>query len=248
MGLFGFDPLKEAGGWEAAMTEEEIAEMEKKGYDISSVRGKQAEIAAQEEADGAAFAEQRKATAVPTDLNRLTPYRSTPRSTESGFFRDVAGKAPLFGKDKWRGKFANAPLIYGAVIQANSALWLPGAEEHLPAVFVFALDSAHIYNVGWLTATAEAVSKMKVNDTVPADCREFIDILRDDQSEFCFPLGASLAAGADAWCVTYKFDKQTILPGNRLPEDGIVPFLLEAQPKKQMPVQLSPIPGKYYSA
>lgn len=85
MGLFGFDPLKEAGGWEAAMTEEEIAEMEKKGYDMSSVRGKQAEIAAQEEADGAAFAEQRKATAVPTDLNRLTPYRSTPRSTESGF-------------------------------------------------------------------------------------------------------------------------------------------------------------------
>ena len=65
MGLFGFDPLKEAGGWEAAMTEEEIAEMEKKGYDMSSVRGKQAEIAAQEEADGAAFAEQRKATAVP---------------------------------------------------------------------------------------------------------------------------------------------------------------------------------------
>ena len=85
MGLFGFDPLKEAGGWEAAMTEEEIAEMEKKGYDMSSVRGKQAEIAAQEEADGAAFAEQRKATAVPTDLNRLTPYRSTPRSTESAF-------------------------------------------------------------------------------------------------------------------------------------------------------------------
>ena len=32
MGLFGFDPVKEAGGWEAAMTEEEIAEMEKKGY------------------------------------------------------------------------------------------------------------------------------------------------------------------------------------------------------------------------
>ena len=160
----------------------------------------------------------------------------------------MAGKAPLFGKDKWRGKFANAPLIYGAVVQANSALWLPGTEEYLPAVFVFALDSAHIYDVEWLTATAEAVSEMKVNDTVPADCQEFIDILRDDQSEFCFPLGASLAAGADAWCVTYKFDKQTILPGNRLPEDGIVPFLLEAQPKKQMPVQLSPIPGKYYSA
>lgn len=30
MGLFGFGPVKEAGGWEAAMTEEEIAEMEKR--------------------------------------------------------------------------------------------------------------------------------------------------------------------------------------------------------------------------
>ena len=94
MGLFGFDLVKEAGGWEAAMTEEEITEMEKKGYDMSSVRCKQAEIAAQEEAAEAAFMEQRKATAVPTDLNKLTSYRSTPRSTESEFFKDVAGKAP----------------------------------------------------------------------------------------------------------------------------------------------------------
>ena len=79
MGLFGFDPVKEAGGWEAAMTEEEIAEMEKKGYDMSSVRGRQTEMAVQEEADKAAFADRRKAAAVPTDLNKLTPYRSTPR-------------------------------------------------------------------------------------------------------------------------------------------------------------------------
>lgn len=248
MGLFGFDPLKEAGGWEAAMTEEEISEMEKKGYDMSSVCDKQAQCAAREEADEAAFLQQRKATAVPTDLNRLTPYRSTPRSTESGFFKDVAGKAPLFGKDKWREKYAGAPLVYGAVVQANSALWLPGTEEYLPAVFVFALDSAHIYDVEWLAATAEKITELKACADVPADCRAFIDILRDDQSEFCFPLGASLAGGADAWCVTYKFDKQTILPGNRLPEDGIVPFLLEAKPKKQIPIQLAVIPGQYYQA
>lgn len=89
---------------------------------------------------------------------------------------------------------------------------------------------------------------MKESDTVPADCREFIDILRDDQSRFCFPLGAFLSGGADAWCVTYSFEKQTILPASRLPEDGIVPFLLEAQPKKQMPIQIAPIPGKYYWA
>lgn len=246
MGLFGFDPVKAAGGWEDAMTGEEAADMEKRGYDMSSVRSRQAEMAAQEEVYEAAFGARRKATAVPTDLNMLTPYRSTPRGTESAFFRDVAGKAPLFGKEKWREKFANAVMVYGAVVQANRDLWLPGTEEYLPAVFVFALHSAYIYDVEWLKATAEKISEMKVNDAVPDDCREFIDILRDDQSEFCFPLGPSLADDADAWCVTYKFDRQTILPGNRLPEDGIVPFLLETRPKKQIPIKLAPIPGKYY--
>lgn len=74
--------------------------------------------------------------------------------------------------------------------------------------------------------------------------------LRLPGREVCLPavFVFALAACADAWCVTYKFDRQTILPGNRLPEDGIVPFLLEAPPKKQMPIQLAPIPGKYYSA
>ena len=248
MGLFGFDPMKEAGGWEAAMTEAEIAEMEKKGYDVSSIRAKQAELAAQEEEDDAAFAQRRKDTAVPVALDKLRIYCSTPRSPESDFFKDVAGKAPLFGKDKWREKFENAPLIYGAVVQANSDLWLPGNESYLPAVLVFALDSAHLYDAKWLTELAKKVSEMKESAATPADCREFIEILRDDQSEFCFPLGDSLAGGAEAWCVTYKFEKQSILPGSRLPEEGIVPFLLEAQPKKQIPIQLRPIPGKYYQA
>lgn len=44
MELFGFDPVKKA-----VITEEEIAEMEKKGYDMFSVRGKRAEIDAKEE-------------------------------------------------------------------------------------------------------------------------------------------------------------------------------------------------------
>lgn len=248
MGLFGFDVMKEVAEHEASMTEAEIVAMEKQGYDMSSIRQKQAEIAVQDEADEAAFMEERRATAVPTDLSQLTRYRSIPRETEGAFFTEVAGKAPLFGKEKWKEKFATAPLIYGAVVQANHALWLPGKEEFIPAVFVFALDDTHIYNVEWLTETAKKVSEMKKSDTVPADCKEFIDILRDDQSIFCFPLGASLAEGADAWCVTFQFEKQTILPGNRLPEDGIVPFLLDAPPKKQIPIQLRAIPGKFYQA
>ena len=247
MGLFGVS-MKEMGGYENMMTEEEIAEMERKGYDMSSVRATRAATAAQDAAAEEAFRERRRATAVLTDLGKLTPYHSTPRSTESDFFEAVAGKAPLFGKDKWREKVANAPLIYGAVVQANSDLWLPGKGDYLPAVFVFALDGAHIHNVEWLTETAKKISEMKESGEIPGDCREFMDVLLDDHSEFCFPLGASLTGGAEAWCVTYKFEKQTVLPGSRLPEDGIVPFLLDAQPKKQIPIQLRVIPGKFYQA
>ena len=142
MGLFGFDPVKEAGGWEAAMTEEEIAEMEKKGYDMSSVRGRQTEMAVQEEADKAAFADRRKAAAVPTDLNKLTPYRSTPRSAESCFFRDVAGKAPFFGRAEMAGEVCQCPhgLRCGGTGQ-HATFGSPVTGEYLPAVFVFALDS-----------------------------------------------------------------------------------------------------------
>lgn len=247
MGLFGIkDPMKEMGGWENAMTEEEIAEMEKKGYDVSSLRETRELTAKEEQANEAAFMEQRKATAVAIDLTKLTSYQGIPRSTESEFFHDVAGKAPMLGKNKWKEKVSNAPLVYGAVVQANSDLWLPGNNEYYPAVFVFALDHAHIYDVEWLNEVAKKISEMKESTQVPADCKEFIDILSDDQSQFCFPLASSLVGNAEAWCVTYKFEKQSILPGSRLPEERIVPFLLDEQPKKQIPIQLRPIPAKYY--
>lgn len=42
MRLFGFNPIKEAGGWEVLTSEEEIAEMERQGCDMSSVREKRA--------------------------------------------------------------------------------------------------------------------------------------------------------------------------------------------------------------
>lgn len=79
---FWHNPVKEAGGWEAmaaqGMTDEEISKMEKEGYDMSPVRAKKTELATQDQAEEEAFAIQRKATAVPTDLNRLTPLPFNP--------------------------------------------------------------------------------------------------------------------------------------------------------------------------
>ncbi|WP_313529387.1 hypothetical protein [Anaerotignum sp.] len=136
----------------------------------------------------------------------------------------------------------------------------------LAAALVFALDDKHKYDVDWLKETAKKIDQMRKNESVPEDCREFIDMLQLEQqqlcfatgselaggelmhfhSEMCFQLGSSLVQDANAWCVLYKFKTQDLLPSNRLPEDGIVPFLLLTPPKKKTPIHFAEIPSKYY--
>lgn len=85
-----------------------------------------------QEADKAAFGDRQK---LPPSLQfeQADALPLTP-AVRKAAFRDVAGKAPFFGG---RGEVAGEvqrPMIYGAVVQANSDLWLPGTGEYLPAV------------------------------------------------------------------------------------------------------------------
>ena len=182
----------------------------------------------------------------PTRLDRLKPYLQTPRDMETPFFRAVAGNAPWLFKDRWKKKYTESPVIYAAVVQANSALWRPGDNDYYPAVFVFALDKKHIHDVEWLSQMAEKISELSDSPTVPDDCRKLINTLRDSQSEFCFRIGKSVSGDADAWCATYKFDKQSALPRKALPSDGIVPFLLKANPVENQFVDFKLIPSELY--
>ena len=182
----------------------------------------------------------------PTRLDRLKPYLQTPRDMETPFFRAVAGNSPWLFKDRWKKKYTESPVIYAAVVQANSALWRPGDNDYYPAVFVFALDKKHIHDVEWLSQMAEKISELSDSPTVPDDCRKLINTLRDSQSEFCFRIGKSVSGDADAWCATYKFDKQSALPRKALPSDGIVPFLLKANPVENQFVDFKLIPSELY--
>ena len=165
---------------------------------------------------------------------------------ETPFFRAVAGNAPWLFKDRWKKKYTESPVIYAAVVQANSALWRPGDNDYYPAVFVFALDKKHIHDVEWLSQMAEKISELSDSPTVPDDCRKLINTLHDSQSEFCFRIGKSVSGDADAWCATYKFDKQSALPRKALPSDGIVPFLLKANPVENQFVDFKLIPSELY--
>ena len=140
--------------WENNLTEEDIAKLEAQGCDVSGLRNRPP---APEDAD-----EEEEAFDNPTRLDRLKPYLQTPRDMETPFFRAVAGNAPWLFKDRWKKKYTESPVIYAAVVQANSALWRPGDNDYYPAVFVFALDKKHTYDVEWL-------SQMEIGR---ASCRE----------------------------------------------------------------------------
>ena len=130
--------------------------------------------------------------------------------------------------------------------KANTALWMPGNNDYYPAVFVFALDQKHIHDTEWLKQIAEEINVLQDADQIPGDCRKLIQTLRDDTSEFCFRIGKSVCGDANAWCATYKFDKQTALPRKALPSDGIVPFLLKSAPVENQFVDFKLIPTEFY--
>lgn len=90
------------------------------------------------------------------------------------------------------------------------------------------------------------ISELSDSPTVPDDCRKLINTLRDSESEFCFRIGKSVSGDANAWCATYKFDKQSALPRKALPSDGIVPFLLKANPVENQFVDFKLIPSELY--
>lgn len=179
-------------------------------------------------------------------LDKLDSYMSTPRSSDSDFFKDCAGKPPLFGnKDKWRERYENAPLVYAAVVQANTALFNPG-NDYLPAVFVIATDDAHRYDKDYLSELAKNIHALKNSAEVPDDCKNLIATLRNDKSIFCWKVGSSIAGGADAWCFTMNIEQKN-LPNKCISPEKIVPLLLtDTELKDNVVATLKQIPAKYF--
>ena len=145
--------------WEKNMSEEDIAQMESQGYDVTELRAKRAKSAEEEEKERLREKEERENFKNPTNLNKLAPYLQTPRDMSTSFFKAMAGSAPWLFKDRWKRKYTEAPIVYAAVVQANTALWMPGNNDYYPAVFVFALDQKHIHDTEWLKQIAEEINE-----------------------------------------------------------------------------------------
>ena len=140
--------------WAQNLTLEQIEEYERQGMDMSEYRIIYEERQA---------AEQRVINAIA--LEKLDAYKNI-RSAEDDFVNDVAKFNKL--SDKKKQSLEQVSLVYGKVVQANSALFKPCEDEDNDGggiVFLFALDAAHRYNEEWLTKTAERISEVK--ESVP---------------------------------------------------------------------------------
>jgi len=225
-------------GWEDRVTLDQIDELEKQGCDVAELRAKYFERKkAEEDAEQKLISDSLAAL----DLSKLDAYAQTPRDADSQFLKDTSAITGRRAKT-----LTEAPIVYGAVVQAHSALWEPGNNERTGIVVVFAEDD-HMRDVEWLTAMADKVSELKDSLDTPKDSRKFIDTLRNSQSYFCFKLGDSINEGANVWCATYTLDKQSYLPLNYIPANRIIPFLLIELSEENQFAQLEIIPAAYYT-
>lgn len=208
--------------WEKTMTENDLDKMEAQGLDVTAYREKLAARRAQEVEQAKRDKEMWQN---PTNLDRLTPYIATPRSTETPFFKKVAGKAPWLGKSKWLRKHTEGQIMYVGVINAPDEAWKGGKHEEDShyIIGVYALDEKHIRNIEWLQKVTTVVRSMyEGKQHVAPGCEKIMDMISDESDWSNLKLPESLAEGADT-CVRRLVVEDKELPKGYLPTNGIVP-------------------------
>ncbi|MDR0232680.1 MAG: hypothetical protein LBI82_11260 [Dysgonamonadaceae bacterium] len=147
MGLLSKMTEKATKEWAQNLTPEQIEEYERQGMDMSEYK-----IIAEEHQ-----AEQQRLTDA-INLSMLDKYK---KNRGANFIDEVA----KFNKmsEKRKPKLETAPLVYGRVVQAHSALFKSNPKNKSGAgiVFLFALDDAHRYDEEWLAKTANRIAEMK---------------------------------------------------------------------------------------
>ncbi|WP_424245756.1 hypothetical protein Dip510_000694 [Elusimicrobium posterum] len=243
--------------WYGVATDEELDKMEAQGCDMKEIREKVAAARAEKAriaeakklADASRFGEpaDRAALANPIYLENLEAFKAMPRDAESDFVKSFS--LPLMGKDKFKQKLLEAPLVYTSVVQSYWTAWEPyeSGEADPLCVVVFAKDEAHRNDVAWLKKTVKALCDMKAGTlATPEDCNKLIGALKKEEGYFCWKVGASIADGADAWCGTYTLDQEE-LPKTYIPSEGIIPCLLMDEPEENQFLSLELVDKKFYT-
>ena len=232
-----------------SVPDERLDELEAQGYDVSEYRKAKQNARS---AKNAILEEIRNAHENCTNLTKLEPYMKTPRDIESEFFKAVAGKAPWFGKDKWRRKYSEAPIVYRGVVAAQSELYKPSdkGEDAFYAVTIVAVDKAHQCNEEWMQRVIKQLQDMQAGKVdTPSDCAELVDMMDEVDNEGDWRtgmLGMSIAEGAEAYYRKDVFFRKN-LPNGFLPTNGILPQVCTNIPVKESHLPLTDdIPVQFY--
>ena len=181
MGLLSKMGEKATKDWAKNLTPEQIAEYERQGLDMSEYKI----IAEEHRAE-----QQRIADSI--DLSMLDKYKTV---RDSEFVNEVAKFNKL--SDKKKPKLETAPLVYGKVVQAHSALFKPDPKNKSGCgiVFLYALDDAHRYDEEWLAKTANRIAEMKagVRNQPDTAMEKFARLLKiDNNFLFSITVGTSI--------------------------------------------------------
>ncbi len=219
------------------LTEKDLDEMEKNGQDVTELRKKFAEKQAELNAAGS------------TDLGRLAPFENTPRDRNTDFFKAHAGKAPLFGKDKFYEQYENAEIVYPVVVQAAPSLYKPGDDPAAAVIVLYGLDEAHKKDFDFLRKVADLLVAMRDGEVeVPKPLKKLVKNLNNPKSHISTNLqgsdiDAESMAGAE-FLIDTMYLSQDELPGKRVPNDRVLACLKVQKKSDHVYYQL--IKGDYY--
>lgn len=121
----------------------------------------------------------------------------------------------------WEHEMANAPLVFAAVVQANSALFDPAEATWAPAVLLYTTDPARIRDGEWLRQVADRCAALRERRT--GDRREdgLGFLLNEEESTFDIEVPPTLTGGVTAKILTTYLSPGT-LPGGAIPAHRIL--------------------------
>jgi hypothetical protein len=122
---------------------------------------------------------------------------------------------------KWEHEITNAPLVFAAVVQANSALFDAKTSQWAPAVLLYTTDPALARDGAWLRQVADRAFALKEHRT--GDRREDAlgALLADEDSTINIEVPPTLTGGVPARIVSTFVDPAR-LPGRAIPEHRLL--------------------------
>lgn len=176
-----------------------------------------------------------------TNVNKLTSMINECRNPQSQIIRDTVGKPPMLGnKEKWAEGIKNSDVIFTSVVQCHPQLWEKVIEDITPAAYllVYSLNPKYSQNIEILKKVSKLVNDfrdMEYSEVEGKYSKEMLNLhsdLDNPSSEPHTVLDTTLLKEigitdemSDIRITNNFIYDDTPIPNNRLPSDGILPFI-----------------------